>query len=199
MKMLRLSRAAIGCGLLAGVLSAHAMELDWSFHSASGEDNRATQFVPGQAFTFLGNGKTEIPDDEGITIYVMTANQFAGDADEQVFVRWWNGDREHWLIAEWFANAVLDVSGENAGLFRGKPEFGSVMVDIWKVYIPPEYTRRGDNYYVIQLKAWSPLGAIESYLLRDTGAEGAKVNNLGQAWIDHADYHDHDWKIVIRE
>jgi hypothetical protein len=129
----------------------------------------------------------------------MTANQFAGDADEQVFVRWWNGDREHWIIAEWFANATLDISGENAGIFRGKPDFGSVMVDIWKIWIPADYTRPGDNYYVIQLKAWSPQGASEYYLLRDSGVEGAKVNNLGQAWTENANYAGHDWKVVITE
>ena len=185
--------------LLAGSLAAGAMELDWAYHSARDQDTRTSETVPGHDLKFVLNGTTEIPDGDGITLYILTANQFAGDAEEQVFVRWWNGQEEHWIAGEWVANLHLGSAGEGVGVFRGQPEFGTAMVDLWKVDIRPEITRPGENYYVIQLKAWSDRGVIEHYLIRDARADTANVNNMGQAWTAGADYTGHDWSLRILE
>lgn len=194
--MKRLSFGILLAPLMIG-LWAGAMEFDWAYHEADGQTLRTTEKVPGLDVTFLENGSEEIRKGERIVLYLCTANQFAGDADEQIFVRWWNGTSEHWIAGEWVTNVMLDVSGEHAGTFRGKPDFGSVLIDVWRIVIPPHIVRLGDNYYVIQLKAWSPYGVIEGYLLRDSGAEGARTNNLGQAYTEQPNYAGHDWLIKI--
>lgn len=188
-----------GVGMFAGALAAGAIELDWAYHAQAGQDNRVTENVPGQTLTFLGNGSTEISNDEPVILYVLTLNQFAGDADEQVFVRWWNGKQEHWVMASWAANVLLGSEGEGAGRFHDKPDWGTVMLDLWKIEIDPKITRPGDNYYVIQLKAFSERGTSEFYLMRDAGTASAQVNNLGQAWTAEPEYIGHDWSVRVKE
>lgn len=199
MKMLHLACFAALAVLLAGIVPARAMELDWAYHSASGEDQRAAEMVPGHDFPFIANRSTEISKNDPITLYILTANQFAGDAEEQVYVRWWNGVEEYWVAASWADNLIFGSSGEGAGLFRGQPEFGMVMVDLWKVEIPAHMTRLGDNYYVIQIKGWSDRGVIEHYLVHNAGTPGARTNNVGQAWVAEPTYMGHDWCIRITE
>jgi hypothetical protein len=174
------------------------VNMDWAYHDDNdGVDDRATENVPGQGFTFLGNGKVEIPDGEPITLYVLTANQFAGDADEQVFVRWWNGKEEKWITGGWVTNVFLGAGEKDSGRFHGLPNDQSVMADVWKVDVAADVTIPGTNYYVIQFKGVGQDGTKETYLTRDSVGENGKVNNINQAWTPAADYFGHDWNVTI--
>ena len=75
--------------LLCGSVCSAQLNMDWAYHNAAGMD-RAQEFVPGQGFAFLENSTVPIPDAAPVILYVTTANQFAGDLDEQIFVGWWN-------------------------------------------------------------------------------------------------------------
>lgn len=183
-------------------LSASAAELttDWAYHDNNdGTDHRTTESVPGDSYTFVGNGTTTMGNDDPVTLYILTANNFAGDLEEQVFVRWWNGEAENWVMGSWEKNVPLGKSGDaDNGVFHGLPSDGGVTLDLWKVLIPPEMTRPGDNFYVIQLKGWQEgAEASQAYLIRDS-AEGSGNNNLGQSWTS-GDYFGHDWSVTIEE
>ena len=185
-------------GLLAlGRAYGAELNMDWAYHDDNdGVDDRASEGVPGQAYTFLGNGKLEIPDADPVTIYVLTANQFAGDADEQVMLRWWNGKEEKWISGGWVTNVFLGSGENDAGRFHGLPNDGSVMADIWKVEVSPDITLPGTNYYVIQLKGVAEgQPPMEAYLLRDAGKE-SKDNNVKQSWTSGS-YFEHDWSVTI--
>ncbi len=194
MRLLPILLAAV---LAAGTALAGTLNVENAYHAAT-DDLRVTEKVPGEDFTFLRNGKTAIPDNEDVTLYVMTANNFADDADEQVFVRWWNGREEHWLMGSWEKNIFIGSGEKAVGAFRGAPVEGEVMLDLWKIVIPADKTLPGDNYYVIQLKGWSEDDATEYYLLRDMAVGGGE-NNVGQVWIATPDYAEHDWKVKITE
>lgn len=176
------------------------LDLDWAYHDDDdGIDDRVGEKVPGETFTFLGNGSTVIGDNEPVVIYVLTANQFAYDLDEQVFVRWWDGQQEHWIMGGWVKNIYVGEK-QPGGRFHDQPSQGEVMLDLWKVEVPAEATRPGENYYVIQLKGWSEEeGAIERYLLREAGASEASHNGLNQAWSSAADFSGRDWSVTIKE
>lgn len=195
MKRSLLLMAAVA--LAAGRLMAASVNVDFAYHDdGDGTDDRATEKVPGQTFTFLGNGKTAIPDGEPVTIYVTTAMQFAGDADEQVFARWWNGQEEHWIMGSWVTNIVLRASEKSEETFHGQPYDGEVTVDLWKIEVAPELTMPGDNFYVIQLKAWVEGGASQTYLTRDMGELDSGENNVNQDWTQSS-YFNHDWSVNI--
>jgi hypothetical protein len=191
--------------LLAGlILAAQAfaadLNVDWAYHDdADGRDDRAIEKVPDQTFCFLGNGSTNIADADTVTLYVLTANQFAGDADEQVFVRWWNGSEENWIMGGWVTNLNLGTGDNTVGPFHNQPEGWSVMVDLWKIEISPDTTRPGPNYYVIQLKGWKDNAATEYYLLRDSSGEQGRENNINQAWSEAPEYSGHDWSVNIKK
>ena len=189
--------------LLSAVLALSAraeLATDWAYHDGNdGNDNRTTEMVPGESFAFIGNGAAAIGNNDPVTIYILTPNNFAGDLEEQVFVRWWNGDTEHWISGQWEKNVMLGKNGEvDNGTFHGLPLEGSVMLDLWKVVISPDLTRPGENFYVIQLKGWKEgEEPRQVYLLRDS-AEGSSNNNLSQAWTA-GDYFGHDWSLKISE
>lgn len=198
--MKRAAAVVLSMCLLAAWARAGMLEVSYAYHDdADGTDDRATENIPGETYAFIGNASTSIRDDDTVTLYAITANQFAGDAEEQILVRWWNGEEEHWIMGTWEKNLFLGA-GENAkGPFHNCPPDGEVMVDLWKFEIGPGITRPGENYYVIQLKGWSEEGATEYYLLRDGGADGAGENNVGQAWTPEPNYFEHDWSVQITE
>lgn len=188
--------------LLALSFQAFAADLnvEWAYHDdADGIDDRAGEKVPGQTFAFLGNGSTNIADADIVTLYVMTANQFAGDADEQIFVRWWNGSEENWVAGSWVGNLQIGEGENGVGLFHDQPVEGQIMADLWKIEIAPEITQPGVNYYAIQLKGWKDGAATEYYLLRDEAPENGGLNNLNQSWTSGADYAGHDWSVMIKK
>lgn len=195
---MRVMVSLLTLALLAGPALAGTLNLENAYHSATAtNDLRVSEKVPGEAFAFLGNGRTDIPDGDDVTLYVLTANNFADDADEQVFVRWWNGQEEHWIMGSWEKNIFLGTGEKAVGPFRGSPMDGEMMVDLWKIVVPADKTLPGDNYYVIQIKGWSADESTEYYLLRDMGSGGE--NNMGQAWVATPDYAEHDWKVTIKE
>jgi len=173
------------------------LNMDWAYHSGGGADSRATENVPGQGFTFLGNGTNDIKDADPVTLYVLTANRFANGAEEQVFARWWNGKEEKWVMGSWVTNVYLGSGDTDAGRFHGQPADKSAMCDVWKIVISPDITLPGDNYYTIQLKGWTTNGTpSEAFLLRDPSPKG-KQNNIGQAYTTEGDYVSHDWSLKI--
>lgn len=195
MKRSLLLMAAVA--LAAGRLMAASVNVDFAYHDdGDGTDDRATEKAPGTSLAFLGNGKTAIPDGEPVIIHVMTAQQFAGDADEQVFVRWWNGQEEQWIMGSWVTNIVLRASEKTEETFHGQPYDGEVTVDLWKIEVGAELTMPGENFYVIQLKAWTDAGSSEAYLTRDMGESSSGENNVNQDWTT-GPYFNHDWSVNI--
>lgn len=174
------------------------LNTDWAYHDDNdGTDDRATEYVPAKDMPFIGNGKVSVPNDQVVTLYVLTANQFAGDLEEQVFVRWWNGEQEHWIMGSWVDNVYLGTGETDAGRFHGLPMDAPVMLDLWKFEIGADITKPGENFYVIQLKGWSEGGTQEVYLLRDASDESSN-NNVGQANTSGS-YFGHDWSVKIEE
>lgn len=120
------------------LLSASALRADiqteWAYH-AVGSGSRVSEPVPGETLKFLSNGTDQVNDGESITLFILTAQNFAGDMDEQIYVRWWDGTMSHWLMGSWVKNVTLDAAQPEAQ-FRGLPREGTVGLDLWKVEIP---------------------------------------------------------------
>lgn len=171
---------------------AHEIQTDWAYH-AIGAYDRATETVPGTSLTFLGNGTNEVSTSDTVTLYVLTAHQFAGDMDEQIFVRWWDGVRPHWIMGGWVSNIV--VNAENR--FRDLPADGEVKLDLWKIDIPSWITQPGENFYAIQLKGFHQDQSEERYLLHRAGGDFTQTNNLGQIWSASEEFDGQDWAITI--
>lgn len=172
------------------------IQTDWAYH-AVGSESRTTEQVPGEAFTFLANGTDQVPDNDTVTIYLLTTNNFAGAMDEQLFVRWWDGARSHWVMGARVKPVHLDAARPD-GIFRGLPTEGTVLLDLWKVEIPPEITQPGDNFYAIQLKGYLPDSSEDCYLLRQAGGDFSRTNNFGQIWSASEEFDGQDWKVEIR-
>ena len=124
---------------------------------------------------------------------VMTDHQFAGDLDEQIFVRWWDGYMAHWVMGSWVENLHLSPSNS----IRGFPADGEVMVDLWKIDIPSWITQPGENFYAIQLKGCRGDHSEERYLLRRAGGDFSRRNALGQAWSSSEEFDGQDWSVTI--
>lgn len=171
------------------------IQTDWAYHSR-GDADRLTAAVPGESFPFLANGTDQIGNDQNITLYVLTASDFAGSMDEQIYVRWWDGAMAHWVMGGWVTNVTRDAAA--AGLhFKGQPGQGTVMLDLWKIEIPEWVTQPGENFYAIQLKGFAEGGTDERYLLSKPGGDFAHTNNLGQVWSSSEEFDGQDWKVDI--
>lgn len=181
--------------LLSAPSSRAEIQSDWAYHS-SGDEARTVEQVPGETFSFLANGSSAIPDGETVTIYLLTANDFAGEWAEQVFVRWWDGAISHWIMGTWVRSVRLDASRPGR-TFRGLPASGSVLLDLWKVDVPPEITQPGDNFYAIQLKGLGANVSVERYLLRQHGGDFSRTNNLGQICSASEEFDGQDWRVEI--
>ena len=181
--------------LLSAPSSRAEIQSDWAYHS-SGDEARTVEPVPGETFSFLANGSAAIPDGETITIYLLTANDFAGEWEEQVFVRWWDGAMSHWIMGHWVKNIELDAARPEARL-HDQPAEGTVTVDLWKIDIPAWITQPGENFYAIQLKGYAEGASEERYLLRKPGGDFSRTNNLGQIWSASEEFDGHDWMIII--
>ena len=177
---------------LAWAACAHEIQTDWAYH-AIGNHARATETIPGTSLTFLGNGANEIGDNDTVTLYVLTAHQFAGRMDEQIHVRWWDGARPHWIMGGWVSNIVLNTDNR----FRDLPAEGEVKLDLWKIDIPPWITQPGDNFYEIQLKGCLQDQVEERFLLNRAGGDFTQTNNLGQIWSASEEFDGQDWTITI--
>lgn len=181
---------------LAWAAGAAAQEIrtDWAYHSAEGE-TPATETVPGESFAFLANGTAAIPQDQAVTLYVVTDHEFAGDMDEQVFVRWWDGYMAHWIMGTWVKNIWLSPSHR----LRGQPGDGAgeTMVDLWKVDVPSWITQPGENFYAIQLKGCREGMSEERYLLRRGAGDFSRRNALGQVWSSSEEFDGQDWSVTI--
>ena len=179
----------------ASPLLANEIRTDWAYHSI-GDGNRLTERIPGETTVFLGNGTDQIADSETVAIYLLTAHDFAGDMDGQIYVRWWDGAMAHWIMGVWVRNIALDGSRPETR-FHDLPADGEVLLDLWKVEIPPWITQPGENFYVIQLKGFSPARTDERYLLSRPGGDFSRTNNLGQVWSASEEFDGQDWKVNI--
>lgn len=191
----------LGSGLLLAILLVRPafadIQADWAYH-AVGSESRAVETVPGEDVKFLANGTDQVGDADTVTLYVLTAHDFAGEMDEQIFVRWWNGTMAHWVMGRWIKSVELDAAQPDLRL-RGLPAEGSVALDLWKVEIPAEITQPGENFYAIQLKGFSTSGSDERYLLSKPGGDFSRTNNLGQAWSASEEFDGQDWMINVWE
>jgi hypothetical protein len=173
------------------------IQTDWAFHS-SGAGSRLVESVPGKDFPFVEGGSDEVDNDQTVRLYVLTAQQFAGDKEEQVFVRWWDGAMAHWIMGTWVENLALKADAPGTR-FRDQPAEGAVTVDLWKIEIPPWITRPGENFYAIQLKAYSLETSDERFLLSRPGGDFTRTNNLGQIWSASEEFDGQDWRINVWE
>lgn len=186
---------AILFALAAAAAQARDIQMDWAYHSAK-PDQRASERVPGENFAFLANGSESIPSSDPVSIYVLAPNDFAGELDEQVFVRWWDGSMAHWIMGSWVKNVVLD-SGSPEGRFRGLPESGSVVLDLWKIEVPPWVTQPGLNFYAVQMKGFGPDASEERFLLKRSIGDFSRTNRLGQIWSASEEFDAQDWSVEI--
>lgn len=184
-----------GGGLGYGTTAAKAQEIrtDWAYHGV-GEFSCATEAVPGEAFSFLANGPGALPQDALVTLYVLTDHEFAGEMDEQVFVRWWDGYMAHWIMGTWVKNVTLS----SALPLRGHPQEGEAFLDLWKIEVPAWVTQPGENYYAIQLKGYRGDVSEERYLLCHGNGDFARRNELGQVWSSSEEFDGQDWKVTIQ-
>lgn len=181
--------------LLAATLPAPAgdIQIEWAYHSA-GNTARMTERVPGETMFFLANGVETVSSSATVTLYVLTDKDFAGDMDEQIFARWWDGSRANWIMGAWVKNIELNA---DTLPFRGHPETGTRVLDLWRIDIPPQITRPGDNFYAIQLKGFQDDQTIERYLLKSPGGDFSRTNQLGQIWSASEEFDGQDWRIRV--
>lgn len=183
-------------GTLCAAWTAQAdIRTDWAYHAVD-SDSRTSEPVPGEGFAFLANGTAQIPDGDTVTLYVLTAKDFAGEMDEQVFVRWWDGFMSHWVMGVWVKNVALN-GAQPETRFHGLPTDGTVELDLWRIEIPAALTQPGDNFYAIQLKGFAPDGFDERFLLRRPGGDFCHSNNFGQVWSASEEFDGQDWMVQI--
>ncbi len=176
-------------------LMAQEMKTDWAYH-AVGSSSRWTESVPGESFTFLANASDQVGDNDTITLYLLTDQNFADDMDEQIYVRWWDGTMSHWIMGTWVKNVILDA-GNPETQFRNLPTTGTLSLDLWKVEIPSWITQPGENFYAIQLKGFSPATSNERYLLSKMGGDFSRTNQFGQVWSASEEFDGQDWMINV--
>ena len=182
--------------LLSVATSALAdIRTDWAYHGI-GSGSRWSEAVPGEDFKFLANGTDQVSDADTVTLYLLTADDFAGEMDEQVYVRWWDGAMSHWIMGTWVKNIELDAARPETKL-HDQPAEGTVAVDLWKIDIPAWITQPGENFYAIQLKGYVDGASEERYLLRKPGGDFSRTNNLGQIWSASEEFDGQDWMINI--
>jgi hypothetical protein len=192
---MKLFPAFLSLCLFTATAARADIQSDWAYH-AIGSSSRMSEPVPGKEFHFLANGTDQINDADTVTLYILTAPDFAGDMDEQVFVRWWDGAMSHWIMGSWIENVTLDAARPETSL-HGLPTEGTVTLNLWRVEIPPWITQTGDNFYAIQLKGYAPDSTEERYLLSRPGGDFSQTNNLGQAWSASEEFDGQDWKVQI--
>lgn len=171
------------------------IQMEWAYHAA-GNDLRTSEQVPGESATFLANGTDQIADGDTVTLYVLTAGHFAGDLDEQIFVRWWDGYMAHWIMGVWVKKIALDAARPEA-TFHGEPNAGTADIDLWKIDVPSWITQPGENFYAIQLKACGADGSEERYLLSRPGGDFSHTNRLGQIWSASEEFEGQDWSVNV--
>lgn len=176
---------------------------DWLYHAAPNADP-ALELVPGESHPFLVRGPSPtIPDAQPITLYLLTRQNFAGDAEEQIYLRWWDGYMAHWIMGSWVKNIRLgddpNVDPSIAPRFHGLPSQDQppVTLDLWRVDIPAWVTQPGQNYYAIQAKAWHNGHTDMRYLLSRAGGDFSGSNALGQVWSASDDFEGQDWKMNV--
>ncbi len=181
--------------LLAATATFAEIQADWAYHAVGGA-SRLSERVPGETFTFLANGTDEVGDGDTLTLYVLTAADFAGEMEEQIYVRWWDGAMSHWIMGSWLKKVELDAARPET-CFHSLPAAGTVALDLWKVDIPPWITQAGDNFYAIQLKGFAGGTSEERYLLSKPGGDFSQSNNLGQVWSASEEFDGQDWKVQV--
>ena len=182
--------------LLMVAVAAHGeFRVDWAYHS-SGDTGRLDATVPGENYPFLGNGSREVRNSDAVVLYLLTDQNFAGDMTEQVFVRWWDGTMSHWVMGSWVKNVTLDAATPGMQL-NNMPAEGIRSLDLWKVVIPANLTRPGENFYAIQLKAVGDDSSDERYLLRIPGGDFSHTNPLGQVWSASEEFDGLDWSMTV--
>ncbi len=181
--------------LLVPPLAAEEIQTDWAYH-AVGSSSRLVEMIPGESFPFLASGTDQLNDSDTAILYLLTAHNFAGDMDEQIYVRWWDGTMSHWVMGTWVKNVILDAAQPDTR-FHDLPAEGTATLDLWKIEIPPWITQPGENFYAIQLKGFAQDTSDERYLLSKPGGDFSRTNNFGQVWSASEEFDGQDWIIHI--
>ena len=181
--------------LLAAQPALAEIQTDWAYHAVGGE-SRLSELVPGENFKFFANGTDRVSDADTVTLYLLTAQNFAGDMEEQIYVRWLDGTMSHWIMGSWVKNITLDAARPET-CFHGLPVAGTVTLDLWKIEIPSWITQPGENFYAIQLKGYAQGTSEERYLLSKPGGDFSQTNNFGQVWTASEEFNGQDWKVNI--
>lgn len=184
--------------LRAATASAVAPDTGRAFHSPPDQTPDAIT-VPGSDRRFFepAGSRMSVPNSEAVTLFILTDRGFAGDAEEQIYVRWWDGYVTHWVMGFWVRNVT---AGEVAAVL---PSFGnavadpSELLDVWQVEIPSWMTQPGDNYYAIQLKSYAPGGAESRFLLARSAGDFSATNRVGQVFSASEEIQEQDWKVTI--
>ena len=169
----------------AAQFDAPGIDTSALFHALPGDDPAARD-VPGEGLPFL-----QLPppgSDAPAVIHLLTPTDFAGPLDEQVYVRWWDGQTAHWIMGCWVRNVpAADVSP------LLPPD---AILDLWRVEVPASARRDGPQYYAIQVKGADASRSVERYLLARPGGDFTRTNALGQIWSSSEEFEGQDWPVA---
>lgn len=183
--------------LFAATVSAVAPETGSAFHSLPDRTPDAIS-VPGSDRHFFepANSGMVVHNGDSVTIFLVTDRGFARGAEEQIYLRWWDGYVTHWVMGFWVRNVTAGDVAAVLPSFEGTAA-PDTLLDIWQVEIPSWMTQPGDNYYAIQLKAYANGGAESRYLLARAAGDFSATNRVGQVFSASEEIQEQDWKVTV--
>jgi len=184
--------------LFAVAASAVAPETARAFHAISGQAPDAIG-VPGTDRHFFepaDSGMT-VRNGDPVTIFIVTDRGFASGAEEQIYLRWWDGYVTHWVMGFWVKNLTVGETAAALPPFRALRDDPGRLLDVWQVEIPSWMTQPGDNYYAIQLKAYSGGGSESRFLLARAAGDFSSTNLVGQVFSASEEIESQDWKVTV--
>lgn len=178
---------------LAAAVAASAADIrtDWLYHAAPGVDP-ASSPVPGTSSTFLTLPSR--PSDPAL-VFVLTPTQFAGDANERVSVRWWDGRMAHRVPGTWIRN--LSPADLPPGAPYSAPLPPDAVLDLWRVEVPSWILQPGEHFYAVHLQASDADGTADRFLLATGGGDFSRTNALGQVWSASEEFDGQDWPVLV--
>ncbi|MBQ7252673.1 MAG: hypothetical protein IJS32_08750 [Kiritimatiellae bacterium] len=183
--------------LSAATAPAVAPETARAFHSLPDRTPDSLS-VPGMDRHFFepaGTGMT-VHTGEAVTLFILTDRGFARGAEEQIYVRWWDGYVTHWVMGFWVRNVTAGEAAAVLPSYEGVAD-PAELLDVWQVEIPSWMTQPGDNYYAIQLKAYAPGGAEARYILARAAGDFTATNRVGQIFSASEEIQEQDWKVTV--
>lgn len=186
--------ASILCLLLTAGAQAF-IYTDWAYHN---DGREMAELIPGRSDFFRPEQNKTVSKEQPVQLFLLTPYDYAGEKEEKIRLRWWNGEKEHWLDAEWVDNVVLSAQADPVQTFHGQPERDDMLLDVWKVTVPASMIHAGSNYYVFQMIGTDPKGLRNEAVIlsRLPGDAPGECNILGQYLIRNGSFFGKDWVIV---